>query len=84
MIKTCPICGKQFECNDLRRRYCSAECARRAKYNWNSAWNKENREDKHKDWAYREAEKLAHLLVDQDAMDELANYIYNNYNKRSK
>lgn len=26
MIKTCPICKKKFETNDLRRKFCSKEC----------------------------------------------------------
>lgn len=80
MIKTCLVCGKQFE-GGGNRYYCSNGCAYKAKIKNNAKYSREKKTEDRKKWAYAEAEKLAHLLVDQDAMDELTDYIYNNYQK---
>lgn len=78
MIKTCPICEKHFETHDKRKKYCSIQCARRAKINNNSERNKDYREEKRWDWAYSEAEKIQRIR----GIDELAGHVYNSYSKK--
>lgn len=86
MIKICPICGEQFETHDRRKKYCSTECARHAKISQNNNWNKGEREEKRLKWVHEEAYKIYELALEENAygMDDLVDYIYNNYNKRSK
>jgi hypothetical protein len=35
MIKTCPICKKEFETDDFRRKYCTLDCYKKSKNNKN-------------------------------------------------
>lgn len=83
MIKTCPVCGKQFESNDMRKVYCSKECARRSRSKFNSKYNIRVAQKKRMEWARGEAEYLNHLAY-ECGVDELADYIYNNYEKRRR
>lgn len=86
MIKTCPVCGKQFESNDMRKVYCSKECVKHNHSKLNSRYNIRVAQKKRMEWAYIEAEKVSEIAITTGGnyMDELADYIYNNYNKRSK
>lgn len=86
MNSVCSICGREFETHDKRKRYCSRECARQAKLNQNNNWNKVEREEKRIEWAYQEADKLSEIVITTGGsyMDMLADYIYNNYNKRGE
>lgn len=83
MIKVCPVCGKEFETHDKRKKYCSRECARRAKFNQHNNWNKGKREEERMEWAKNEARDILRMASTL-TVDQLAYYIYNNYNKRSK
>lgn len=83
MNSVCSICGREFETHDKRKKYCSRECARQAKLNQNNNWNKVEREEKRINWAKDEARYLNHLAY-ETGVDELADYIYNNYNKRGE
>lgn len=90
MIKTCPVCGKQFESNDMRKVYCSKECARRSRSKFNSKYNIRVAQKKRMEWAKNEAEYIFDLCIDIHEKakenifvdDRLADYIYNNYNRR--
>lgn len=84
MIKACPTCGKQFESNDMRKVYCSEECARRSRSKFNSKYNIRVAQKKRMEWAYIEAEKVSEIAITTGGnyIDELADYIYNNYNRR--
>lgn len=86
MCRRCLICGEQITTRDKRRRYCSDECARRAKISQNNEYNKRNRDKKRIKWAYNEAEKISNIafIMGSNYMDELADYIYNNYKQRRK
>lgn len=86
MIKTCPVCGREFESNDMRKVYCSKECARRSRSKFNSRYNIRVAQKKRMEWAYIEAEKVSEIAITTGGnyMDELADYIYINYNKKSK
>lgn len=81
MIKVCPHCSKEFECFNKNQKYCSADCAYRARLNGNSRRMRATRTEDRKEWAKEEARYLNHLTY-ECGVDELADYIYNNYNKR--
>lgn len=83
MNKTCPICGKQFETHDKRKKYCSIECARRARSSQNYTWNKNDRDAKRMEWAKNEARDILRMASTL-TVDQLAYYIYNNYEKKRK
>lgn len=83
MIKSCPICGTQFETHDLRKRYCSNKCAYQGRVNSNNKRMEATRTANKRAWAMREAHCLNHLAY-ECGVDELADYIYNNYNQRKK
>lgn len=83
MEKTCPICGAKFQTYDLRKTYCSQQCARVARYRDNVRRQASRNTGKRMEWARQEAMKIRNDIADA-TMDELANYIYNNYNKRNK
>ena len=42
--RVCPICGKEFETNDHRRKYCSEECSKTAQKRQQKRWLKDNYE----------------------------------------
>ena len=48
MIKVCAICGKEFEANHGRCKYCSDDCKRIAKHQNNRKWY-QNHKEKHKE-----------------------------------
>lgn len=77
-MKTCTICGREFETSDQRRRYCSQQCAYRARLNHNSSRMRACRTEDKWEWAQREAETLNYLASDY-GIDKLADYVYNNY-----
>lgn len=82
MSKTCLRCGKQFTpCN--HRLYCSDQCARQAKVNHNNEWNKRSRDKQWRKQARDEARYLHHLAY-ECGVDEMADYIYNNYYNKWK
>lgn len=76
MGSKCPICGKEVqesEGSGRPRVYCSLSCKQKAYI-----------DAKRRQWAYREAEKLAEIVITTggEYIDNLGDYIYNNYNKR--
>lgn len=79
----CKLCGTEFNTTDRRQKYCSDVCAHRARSNSNNKRLKAMRTNGRKEWAHRQAEHLNHLTY-ECGVDELADYIYNNYNKRRK
>lgn len=83
MIKTCLTCGKQFESTDKRQRYCSIDCAYRARLNNNSKRMRSVRTDDRREWARHEAEKLYNMATTR-GVDELADFVYNSYNRKGK
>lgn len=84
--KTCPICGKEFTSNDLRKRYCSTTCFKRSRSMQTIKCRADRNANKRMDWAYNEAEKLAEITITTggEYISKLADYVYNNYNKRAK
>lgn len=83
MKKVCKICGKEFETTYPQKKYCSAECAIRAKSRVNVRCNAKRAEAKRRAWARHEAEILYHA-AQKSGVDGLAEYIYNKFNKRRK
>lgn len=83
MSKTCPICGKQFDSEDRRKRYCSLECAERARLNGCNVRAKSLRDDHRREWAKREAYQLQQMAQRYD-LEFLADYVYNSYTAKRK
>lgn len=83
MNNTCPICGKQFKAYDLRKKYCSAECAYKARLNSNNKRMAATRTANKRAWARKEPRYLNHLAY-ECGVDCLTDYVYNNYKKKGK
>lgn len=81
MNKTCPVCGREFDNKDKRKRYCSEACAYRAKLNDNNRCNKLRRTADKRDWARHEAEVIMHNMIGRD-VENLAEYIFNKFRKK--
>lgn len=79
MIKTCLVCGKQFE-GGSNRYYCSNGCAYKAKIKNNAKYNREKKTEERREWAHAEAQCLGEIMNGED-IDALSDYIYNNYQK---
>ena len=79
MIKTCLVCGNQFE-GGGNRYYCSDACAYKAKIKNNAKYSRKKNTEARKKWAHKEAQCLSEAMNQFD-MDKLADYIYNNYQK---
>lgn len=81
MNKVCELCGRLISSTDKRQRYCSPECADRARLNRESRKRRETRTADRKDWARHEAERLGEMYR-EGGVDCIANYVYNNYKRR--
>lgn len=82
MFKTCANCGKEFQVSPQRRRYCSQECAHRGHIARAKIIQKRLDSDARRVWAYHEAEVLLGLVA--KGVDQIASYIYNNFNRKGK
>lgn len=87
MIKTCPICHKEFETDDKRRKYCGHLCALEGKRQRTTiqmrGYRKTQREEAERSWALYEADKLWNLCR-TNTLDYISDYVYNNYRKKGK
>lgn len=82
-MSICPICGKEFDpkANSKKpRKYCSPECYREGnRITMHDRYHRIQAEN-HRVWAKAEAQKL--VKQPSLGLDELADYIYTNYNPR--
>lgn len=86
MNSVCPICGNEFESQRTSKRprkYCSHECYRKANIKQVNKRKKIRIEESRLEWAKNEARDILRMASTL-TVDQLAYYIYNNYNKRSK
>lgn len=86
MNSICPICGREFDQQDSSKRprtYCSRECYKKNNVLQCTERKKLSRDKARLEWAKDEARYLNHLAY-ECGVDELAEYIYNNHNKRRK
>lgn len=85
-MSICPICGKEFDPkahSKKPRRYCSAECYRRANIQSTNLHLKERRNASRMAWANAEAVQLINALEEQ-GVDGLASYVYNHYKPKNR
>lgn len=89
MSNICPICGKEFDphaTSNKPRKYCSRECYRIANIKHVNERKKIRKEENQLEWAKNEADKVARIVITKGGsyLNELADYIYNNYKQRRK
>lgn len=85
-MSKCPICGKEFNphiTSKKPRKYCSHECYRIANTKHVNERKKVKKEAARLEWAKHEAEIIMHNMIGLE-VDNLADYIYNNYRERKK
>lgn len=86
MNSVCPICGKEFDphaTSNKPRKYCNHECYRLANIKHVNEKKKIRDEEARLEWAKDEARYLGHLAHEW-GLNELTDYIYNNYKPRRK
>lgn len=82
----CKICGREFDYDYVfgqRPCYCSEECKRKGHSRCTLASICRKKDAEKKVWAKQEATKLKELCLN-NSIDELATYVYNNYEARRK
>lgn len=81
MSKLCAWCGRHFDTEDKRRKYCGETCARRARMLSKNTGMRAIRTKPRREWARHEAEVLS-TMNRECGVEELADYVYNSFNKR--
>lgn len=86
-MSICSECGREFTETKVRRgyprKYCSKACYRAANRKQCLKRRRLEIDNERREWAYKEARYLNHIAYEV-GVDELADYVYNNYNKRSQ
>ncbi len=82
MIKTCMICGIEFD-GHPNRKYCSDGCALRARVKSNVKCNRRSRDKRRRKWANSEAHQI-YAIAKEDGVEELASYIFSHYQRKSQ
>lgn len=88
-MSICPICGREFDphaTSKKSRKYCSHECYKKANIKQVNRRKQIRRNEARLEWAQHEANKVAEIVITNGGayLDELADYIYNNYKQRRK
>lgn len=82
MNKICPVCGKQFEIDDKRKKYCSAECARRSHLEQARLSSADCREQRRYEEQHKYISQIVHRIVSVHkikTIDEMVTEIMDKY-----